>query len=79
MNNCHLQRCGWNVTLGEVRKRQILCNTTYTWNLNYDTSEIHMQNRNRLTDIENKLIVTKAGGREGHVKHTGLTNSNYYT
>ena len=39
MNNCHLQQCGWNAILSEVRKRQILYNTTYTWNLKYDTNE----------------------------------------
>ena len=27
------------------------------WNLKYDTTDL--QNRNRLTDIENKLMVTK--------------------
>ena len=28
------------------------------WNLKYDTNEL-IYNRNRLTDIENKLMVTK--------------------
>ena len=31
---------------------------TYKWNLKYDTNK-HLQNRNQLTDIENKLMVTK--------------------
>ena len=32
---------------------------TYTWNLKYDTHELIYRNRNRLTDKENKLMVTK--------------------
>ena len=34
------------------------------WNLKYGTNEpIYLQNRNRLTDIENRLVVSK--GEEG--------------
>ena len=29
------------------------------WNLKYNTTELTYKNRNRLTDIENKLTVTK--------------------
>ena len=35
---------------------------TYMWNLKNNTSEC-IKNRNRLTDIENKLIVMKEWGR----------------
>ena len=31
---------------------------TYIWNLNYDTNEL-IYKTNRLTDIENKLMITK--------------------
>ena len=53
--------------LSEVRQRQISYNITYMWNLKKDTnlkndtSELTY----RLTDIENKLVVTKGeGGRD---------------
>ena len=32
---------------------------THTWNLENDTSELIYLKKNRLTDIENKLLVTK--------------------
>ena len=40
---------------------------------------MYVQTRNRLTDIENKLAVTKAG-REGRERIRGmvLTDINYY-
>ena len=39
-----------------------------------------MQNRYRLTDIENKLVVTVGGreGREGQIRGIGLRDTNYY-
>ena len=39
---------------------------------------MHMQNRNRLTDIENKFVVTKGEkeGGEGQIRDMVLTN--YY-
>ena len=45
------------------RERQILYGITYMWNLKYDTNN-YLQNRNRLTDIENQLMITK-GKRAG--------------
>ena len=41
---------------------------------------IYKQNRNRLTDTENKLMVTKGEReeREGIIKNMGLTDTNYY-
>ena len=35
----------------------MLC-ITYTWNLNNKTDECIQQNKNRIADIENKLVVT---------------------
>ena len=40
----------------QARQRQILYDITYNWSLKNNTN-IH--NRNRLTDRENKLLVTK--------------------
>ena len=35
------------------------------WNLKYDTNEPIYENRNRIRDIENRLLVAKGeGGRE---------------
>ena len=34
-----------------------------------------MQNRNRLTDIENQFMVTEGGGQ---IRNMGLTDTNYY-
>ena len=49
--------------LTEVRQRQTSYNIAYTWNpkkkKKNDTCEFFLQNRNRLTDTENKLMVTK--------------------
>ena len=44
------------------RERQISYDISYTWNKKNDTGT-YLQNRNRLTDIENKFLVTK--GEEG--------------
>ena len=39
---------------------------TYMWNLKKKRYKwTYLQNRNRLTDIENKLMVTKGKGRAG--------------
>ena len=36
---------------------------TYMWNLKYDTNELIYETRNRLTDIQNSLMVAKEDGR----------------
>ena len=42
------------------RERQVSYDTTYMWNLKkIRYKRIYLQNRNRLTDTENKLMVTK--------------------
>ena len=33
------------------------------WNLKNDTNELIYKNRNRLTDMKNKLMVTKGEGK----------------
>ena len=42
-----------------VRQRQILYEVTYMWNLKKWYKWTYWQNRNMLTDIENKFMVTK--------------------
>ena len=47
------------------RGRQILYAVTYMWNLNKWYKWTYLQNINRLTEIENKLMVTKEEVGEG--------------
>ena len=51
-----------NIMLNEISdtERHRLYNTTYTWNLK-NNKQMYMQNRSRLTDIEDTLVVTKGG------------------
>ena len=46
------------------RERQVLSLLTYMYNLKHRTNVHIYKNRNRLTDTENKLVVT-SGEREG--------------
>ena len=47
------------------RERQISYDITYMWNLKKWYKWTYLQKRSRLTDIENKLMVTKGeGGRD---------------
>ena len=46
------------------RKRQISYDIAYMQNLKKMIQMNFLQNRNRLTDLENKLIVTRLGGRD---------------
>ena len=60
------------------RERQIPYDITYIWNLKYGTNE---PNRNKLTDIENRLVGAKAGGGGEGERWTGslgLVDANYY-
>ena len=50
------------------------------WNLKCDTNKHYLPNKNRLTDIENKLTFAKweeAGG-EGSTGSLGLAETNCY-
>ena len=51
----------------KVRERQILYEITYMYDLKNNTNECIQQNRNRLTDIGNKLeiICGKGEGEKG--------------
>ena len=45
---------------------------TYMWNLKIWYKLTYLQNRNRLTDIENKLMITEEE-RGGYIGNLGLT------
>ena len=45
--------------LSKVSQRQTSYETTYMWNLKRWYTWTYLQNRNRVTDVENKLMVTK--------------------
>ena len=53
---------------------------TYMWNLKNKTEERIQQNRNRFTDLENKLEVTSGEreGGKGKDRGMGLRDTNYY-
>ena len=45
------------------REKQIPYDITYVWNLKCDTNEL-IHETNRLTDVENRLVVAKGEGGE---------------
>ena len=47
------------------RERQISYNIAYMWNLEKWYRCTHLQSRNRVTDVENKLMITKGGKGRG--------------
>ena len=53
------------------RERQILYYIPYMWNLQNNTSEF-IDKKNRLTDMENKLLVTKRLRWEGKTDKLGV-------
>ena len=68
------------VILSEVksdRKRQISYDLTYMWNLEKDYKWTYLQNRNWVSEIENKLIAIGGQGRrdklEGWDGHAHIT------
>ena len=52
---------------------------TYMWNLKYDTNELICKTE-RLTDIENKLLVTKGERERGRdkIRSVRLRDTDYY-
>ena len=44
------------------RERQMPYDITYMWNLKCGTKWAYLQNRNRLIDIENRLVAAKGEG-----------------
>ena len=64
------------------REKQISYDTAYRWNLKKWYKWTYLQNGNRLTDAENKLMVTKWGrgwGRGWGRDKLGVWVSNIYT
>ena len=53
------------------REKQILYDITYIQNLKYDTKEPIYKTETD-TDIENRVVVTKAGGRKRRIGSLGL-------
>ena len=59
------------------RKRQT--DITYMRTLQKWYKSTHLQNRNRLTTVENKLKVTKGANKVlGEIKCLGLADAHYY-
>ena len=49
----------------------------YVWNLNYDINELIYKSRNRLTDIENRLVIANGRGGGGEMGwEFGVSNPN---
>ena len=53
------------------RQRQISYDITYTWNLKKQYKWTYLPKRNRVTDVENELMVTREAGRRGQIE-TGI-------
>ena len=51
--DCHTKWSKWD------RERQILYDIAYMWNLKKRVQMNYLQNRNRVTDVGNKLMVTR--------------------
>ena len=62
---------GWNKS-----DREILYFVTYMWAL-LKNKPMYMQDGDRLTDIENELVITK-GERKGRRVKLGVRDINYY-
>ena len=63
LESCHLWQLdgSWGPyakSKEEERERQISYDITYMWNLNKGYKCTYLQNRNRVTDVENKLMIT---------------------
>ena len=56
------------------REGQISCDIAYMWNLRKCYKWTYLQNRNRPTEIENKLMVTK--GERGRRDKLGVWDEN---
>ena len=57
--NCHTE---WSKS---DRERQISDDIAYMWDIKKGYKWTYLQNRNRVTDVENKLMVTRGKGGEG--------------
>ena len=48
------------------------------WNLKIRYKAAYLQNRNRPTNVENKLTITKGERVEGEVRSLGLKDTHHY-
>ena len=55
---------GYHTKVKSDRKRQILYDITYMWNIFLIIKRTYLKNRNRPANIENKLMVTKGEAEE---------------
>ena len=55
------------IVLGEISQTKATYDITYMWNLSKIIQMTYLWNKNRPTDIENKLIVTKGKRAEGGI------------
>ena len=63
--------------LSEDTERQILYDITYVWTLNYDANEL-LDKTEIVSDIENKLMVTKGERGGGQIRSLISTGTYYY-
>ena len=59
------------------RQRQISY-ITYTWNLKKQYKWTYLPKRNRVTDVENELMVTRGAGRRGQIVEEQSWRSSFY-
>ena len=60
------------------RERQISYDIAYMWNFKKWYKGTYLQNRSRVTDVENKLMVTGGKRGKGQIGRLGLTYTHYY-
>ena len=60
------------------RQRQVSYGITYTWNLKKQYKWTYLPKRNRVTDVENELMVSRGAGRKGQIGRLGLIYIDYY-
>ena len=60
-------------------EKEIPYDITYVWNLNIN-KWTYLWKRNRLTNIENRLVIAKGeGAGEKWIRSLGLADASYYT
>ena len=61
-----------------ARERHISHDIAYMWNLKTWYKQTYLQNRNRVADIEHKLLVTKRKREQEIIRSLGITYTQYY-
>ena len=65
-----------NIMLSEIKKT--LYNVTYVKSGKYLYIQMNVYTKQKQTDIENKVVVTKEERGEGQIRGMGLPDTNYY-